>query len=257
MIRANAVPDRQDQSSTHYVAVSIQDNCLIPCWHHHQTIRESVTSCIRGVEDTVKAFTDGRERPLTTEEWDAFRKALLELLLEARELASRDNTGAFSKCKFRELVSEESKRSRRSRRPLTIAYLDLDGFKRMNDTCGHRTGDKVLKIVAETMQSVLREMDSVSHLHGDEFALLLPETTGENAKVVADKLRAALRSAMKANGWKITFSIGVVTFRNPLSVPDYMIHEADKLMLSVKNTGKNRVAYLVLDGNALGFSTER
>ena len=258
MIRANATPDRQDQSTTHYVAFSSQDNCLIPCWHHHKTIRDAVASCIRSIEDTVRAFTDGRERPLTDEEWDTFRRALLELLLEARELACRDhNTGAFNEPKFREVLRDEIKRSHRFRRPLTVAYLDLDGFKKVNDTRGHNAGDKILKVVAETMQSTVREMDSVSHLHGDEFALLFPETNGENARVVGDKLRAALKAAMKENGWKITFSIGVVTFRDPPSSPDYMISQADKVMLSVKKTGKNRVSYLVLDGIDLGFSTER
>jgi predicted signal transduction protein with EAL and GGDEF domain len=96
-----------------------------------------------------------------------------------------------------------------------------------------------------------------NQLHGDEFALLFPETNGENARVVGDKLRAALKAAMKGNGRKITFSIGVVTFKNPPISPDYMISQADKVMLSVKKTGKNRVSYLVLDGIDLGFSTER
>ena len=67
----------------------------------------------------------------------------------------------------------------------------------------------------------------------------------------------ALKAARKENGWKITFSIGVVTFRNPPISPDYMISQADKVMLSVKKTGKGRVSYLVLDGIDLGFSTER
>ena len=97
------------------------------------------------------------------------------------------------------------------------------------------------------MKSTLREMDSVSRLHGDEYALLLPETSAENARVVLDKLRVALKGAMKTNRWKITFSIGVVTFRNPPDAPDYLINEADKMMLSVKKTGKNRVSYLALD----------
>src|SRR5437667_314292 len=167
---------------------------------------------------------------------------------EESELARvSEITGALNSRAFREVVRHESKRSRRSRLPLTVAYIDLDGFKKVNDLLLHSTGDKVLKVVAETMKSTLREMDSVSRLHGDEYALLLPETSAENARVVLDKLRVALKGAMKTNRWKITFSIGVVTFRNPPDTPDYLINEADKMMLSVKKTGKNRVSYLALD----------
>jgi diguanylate cyclase (GGDEF)-like protein len=256
VIRANATPDRQEQSTTHYVAFSFQDNCLLPCWHQHNTIREAVASCIQSIDDIVKAFTDGRERPLTVEEQAILFKALLELLLEERELAHRDDiTGALNRRALIEALTYESKRSRRFRRPLSIAYIDLDGFKKVNDLLRHSTGDKVLEVVARTMKRTLREMDSVSRLHGDEYALLLPETSYENAKVVVDKLRAALKSEMKANGWKITFSIGVVTFKTPPRTPEYMIDQADKVMLSVKKTGKNRVSYLVLDGDDLGFST--
>jgi len=257
VIRANATPDRQDQSTTHYVAFSFQDNCLIPCWHQHNTIREAVATCIQNIDDIVKAFTDGRERPLTAEEWDALRRALLELLLEERELAHRDDiTGELNRRAFIEALTYESKRSRRFRRPLTVVYLDLDGFKKVNDLLRHSTGDKVLEVVAGTMKRSLREMDSVSRLHGDEYALLLPETNHENAKVVVDKVRAALKSEMKAHGWKITFSIGVVTFRNPPNAPDYMIDQADKVMLSVKKAGKNRTSYLLLDGDVEFSTTE-
>jgi len=180
----------------------------------------------------------------------------LELLLEERETSCRDDTGSFNKRKFLAVLGEKSKESRRFRRPLTIAYLDLDGFKRVNDRLGHLTGDKVLKVVAETMQSTVREVDYVSHLHGDEFALLLPETNGENAKVVGEKVRVALKAAMKKNEWNVTFSMGVVTFRHPPSTPQYMLNEADKLMLSVKKSGKNRVSYLVLNGDDLGSFNE-
>jgi len=247
VIRAKLTLDRQDQSTTHYVACWFQDNCQIPCWHQHKTIPEAV-ACIQGIDSSVKAITDGRERPLTDEERDGLFRALLEALSDERELARRDDiTGALNSRAFREVVRHESKRSRRSRLPLTVAYIDLDGFKKVNDLLLHSTGDKVLKVVAETMKSTLREMDSVSRLHGDEYALLLPETSAENARVVLDKLRVALKGAMKTNRWKITFSIGVVTFRNPPDAPDYLINEADKMMLSVKKTGKNRVSYLALD----------
>ena len=257
MIRANATPDRQDQSTTHYVAFSFQDNCLIPCWHQHNTIREAVASCIRNIDDTVKAFTDGRERRLTAEEQAILFRTLLELLIDERERARRDDaTGALNRLGFREVLGRErgafrellwyeSKRSRRYRLPLTVVYVDLDGFKRVNDTLSHSTGDEVLRVVAVTMRSTLREVDSVARLHGDEFALLLPDTG--DARVVLEKLRKALKDAMKQHHWKVTFSIGAVTSKTPPAMVDYLINLAEKQMRFVKQTGKNRVSYRVLE----------
>jgi diguanylate cyclase (GGDEF)-like protein len=254
VICAHATLDRQDQSNTHYVVFSSQDNCLIPCWHQHPTIRDAVASCVRNIDDTVKAFTDGRERPFTAEEQALLVRALKELYVSERELADRDDiTGVLNRRAFINAVIYESTRSRRSRRPLTIAYIDLDRFKRVNDTLGHNTGNEVLEVVAFTMKNTVRDTDSVSRLHGDEYALLLPETNQENAKVVMEKLGKALKDKMNAKGWKITFSMGVVTFRNP-GKPDYMLDQADKVMFSVKKTGKNRISYLTLDGDDLPFS---
>jgi diguanylate cyclase (GGDEF)-like protein len=105
----------------------------------------------------------------------------------------------------------------------------------------------VLKVVAWTLQGTLREIDSVARLGGDEFALLLPETHAENARLVLDKLQNALKNAMTTYQWAITFSVGVVTFKTPPSTAEYMIDMADKTMLVVKKTGKNRVSYLALD----------
>ena len=257
MIRANVIPDRQDQSTTHYVAFSFQDNCLIPCWHQHNTIREAVASCIRNIDDTVKAFTDGRERPLTPEEQAILIRALKELWLEEKAIARRDDTTDVlnrlgfrevlgrERCAFREFLWYEGKRSRRYLRPLTVVYIDLDGFKRVNDTFGHDIGDEILKVVAATTQSTLREVDSVARLHGDEFALLLPDTG--DARVVLEKLRKALKDAMKQHQWKVTFSIGAVTSKTPPTMVDYLINLAEKQMRFVKQTGKNRISYRVLE----------
>jgi len=203
----------------------------------------------------VKAFTDGRKRRLTDEEHEAFRKALLELLIYERELARRDDTtGALNRLGFREVLGRaafrealwyESKHSRRYRRPLSVVYIDLDGFKRVNDTLGHSTGDEVLKIVASTMRSTLREVDCVARLPGAEFALLLPDTA--DARVVLEKVRKALKDAMKQHEWKVTFSGGAVTFKTPPAILEYMINMAEKQMLLAKQMGKNRISYLVLE----------
>ena len=170
-----------------------------------------------------------------------------KLYRRVKELTRQDAlTGALSRRGFIGVLGDESKRSHRYLHPLTVVYVDLDDFKLVNDVLGHETGNSVLRVVARTMQSTLREVDFVARLAGDEFALLLSETGSENVRLVLDKLQTALTEAM-IDGWRVTFSIGAVTFNDPLPTAEEMIAKADELMYSVKLSGKNRVEHSVLD----------
>lgn len=165
-----------------------------------------------------------------------------------KKLTRQDEvTGALNRWGFIEVLEDESKRARRYLHPLTVAYVDLDDFKLVNDILGHKTGNLVLQEVARTMQSTLREVDFVARLGGDEFALLLSETGAEDVRVVLDKLRTALINEMNAHDWRVTFSIGAVTFNDPLATAEEMIAKADELMYSVKLSGKNRFEHSVVD----------
>jgi diguanylate cyclase (GGDEF)-like protein len=169
------------------------------------------------------------------------------LHLRAKELSREDPlTGALSRQGFIEVLEGESKRSRRYLHPLTVVYVDLDDFKLVNDRLGHEIGNSVLRVVARAMQSTLREVDFVARLGGDEFALLLPETAAENVRLVLDKLQTTLTEAMNPNDWWVTFSIGAVTFKNPLATAEEMIAKADELMYSAKLSGRNRIEHSVL-----------
>jgi diguanylate cyclase (GGDEF)-like protein len=238
---------RDPLSASYYVAYWSEGKLVILCGHQHETLSEAA-ACIQSVNGSVKAVTGGQERPLSSEEGEELRKSLLALFLEARELSRRDTkTGVLNDRAFKDVLTYEIKRSRRNVTPLTLVSLDLDGFKAINDDLGHAVGDLVLKVVAWTMQGTLRASDSVARLGGDEFALLLPETNAENARCVLDKVQNALKNAMATYQWVVTFSVGVVTFRNPRTTAEHMIDTADKTMLGVKKTGKNRVSYLSLD----------
>ena len=147
---------------------------------------------------------------------------------------------------FYEIVRLEAMRSRRYKRVLTLAYFDLDNFKQINDQLGHETGDDVLRVVAKTLRNNLRDTDAISRLGGDEFALLLPETNREQAGIVIAKLRAALTAEMQARLWPVTISVGVATFTAPSQSVDEMIKVADGLMYSVKKTGKDSVAAVLV-----------
>ena len=94
---------------------------------------------------------------------------------------------------FIEILGDESRRSRRNIRPLTVAYIDLDNFRLVNKILGYKAADEVLRVVARTMQNTLREVDFVARLHGDEFARLLSETGTGDAPMVLDKLQKALK----------------------------------------------------------------
>jgi diguanylate cyclase (GGDEF)-like protein len=168
--------------------------------------------------------------------------ALRSLHDRERQLSRVDSlTGIGNRLAFYEFANRERNRAGRSKQPITLAYLDLDGFKEINDTLGHQIGDKVLVSVARTMQMSVRQTDMVARMGGDEFALILPDTYKAAANTVLEKVLAMLERAMNQNGWRITFSVGAVTFlAQPVSVQE-MIAGADQVMFSVKNSGKNRL----------------
>ncbi len=145
-------------------------------------------------------------------------------------------------------LANELLRSYRYQHVFSMAYIDVDNFKNINDTFGHATGDKLLIEVADCLESSLRRTDMVARIGGDEFVCLFPETEQEEAKAVFIKIKELLKQRMQVHGWPVGFSIGLVTFQ---TLPED-IHEAmeiaDKLMYSVKSTKKDNIAYKVWHG---------
>jgi len=161
-----------------------------------------------------------------------------------RELARTDYvTGAISIRYFYELAQMEIKRAQRYRRPFTLAYIDLDNFKAVNDRLGHSIGDRVLRAVTDGIGKQVRPIDTLARLGGDEFALLLPETDGEAAKIIINRIHSSLVDEMLRNGWMVTFSVGVVTFDEVPRTVDDMVKMADSAMYCVKADKKNGVNY--------------
>jgi len=165
-----------------------------------------------------------------------------------RDLSRVDSlTGAANSRYFYELAQREIDRFSRYGRDFTLAYVDLDNFKEVNDTLGHSMGDEVLRTVVAAGRSHLRKADLVARLGGDEFALLLPETPPEAARVAVSQLRSKLLEAMNQRGWPVTFSIGVLTCRTSPGTTDNLVRMADDLMYSVKHAGKDAVTYSTFD----------
>jgi diguanylate cyclase (GGDEF)-like protein len=175
---------------------------------------------------------------------------LLSVLRRAMDrekaLASTDTlTGAANSRSFRELAQAEIDRFARYQHPFTLAYIDLDNFKGVNDRFGHAAGDRALYTVASFVRDHSRKTDTLARLGGDEFALLLPETSEDVARVVISKIQKGLAEEMQHNGWPVTLSIGVLTCRATPRTSDELIAAADRLMYSVKNGGKDDARYSV------------
>lgn len=169
-----------------------------------------------------------------------------------RELARTDDlTGVRNARSFTELADAELRRARRFGRSLTIAYVDLDDFKNVNDSLGHSAGDAVLRAAAQAMSRTLRAVDVVARLGGDEFGILLPETDAALAEPVIQKVHQAIIESTAATGAPVTASIGAITYRHlPTSVDD-LIRSADDRMYDMKRKGKNRVHHEVIEHQAV------
>jgi diguanylate cyclase (GGDEF)-like protein len=152
-------------------------------------------------------------------------------------------TGSKNLRAFTEIVEYEILRAKREGLPFSLAYLDLDNFKHINDTYGHTTGDDILKtFVSDILQNV-RKTDVVARLGGDEFAIFLPDTDQSSVRIVMEKMRSELNKVAERNRWPVTFSIGVLTCSEGACELDAMISGTDQLMYQVKNSGKNNIHY--------------
>jgi diguanylate cyclase (GGDEF)-like protein len=169
----------------------------------------------------------------------------------ARDAARRDAlTGLDNARAFYDRVSLEAARMRRAPGPLVLAYLDLDRFKEVNDTVGHRAGDDALAAVGAVLRQRLRATDGAARLGGDEFGVVLPGTDARGAEVVLEALRRGIADAMRALGLSSTAAIGAVVFEQPGPEVDPMLHAADLVMYEAKAAGRDRV--LVRPAQAVG-----
>jgi diguanylate cyclase (GGDEF)-like protein len=175
--------------------------------------------------------------------------ALLQNALKKEQLCARVDplTEVGNRRQFFEVAQSEIDRARRYHHPFTVAYMDIDDFKNVNDSLGHDAGDSLLKAVARTLREDLRSTDSVARLGGDEFALFLPETEAESAKRAIGKLQGKLLDVIGKSRWPITFSFGVMTFISPPDSIDDMIKKVDGLMYLSKKSGKNMIKYDICD----------
>ena len=161
------------------------------------------------------------------------------------EASNRDGlTELYNRRYLEQAMRRELGRTTRYGGTLSCVIVDLDFFKKINDTYGHVTGDEVLRAAAQTFSINLRASDTLGRYGGEEFVLILPETDSEGAMILADRLRIRLEETpiqIVGGAIHVTASIGVATYHDGIKDPETFLHEADTALYHSKRTGRNRV----------------
>jgi diguanylate cyclase len=155
-------------------------------------------------------------------------------------------TGIYNRRFLETRMKEECERQRRYARPLSMLMIDIDFFKKVNDTHGHQGGDLVLQSVAAKAASVIRKTDFIARYGGEEFCCLLPETTADAAETVAEHIRIhieEMENSFENNLIKVTISLGISSFAADDS-PDTFMKRADDALYQAKHSGRNRFVRL-------------
>jgi len=168
-----------------------------------------------------------------------FARQMFQHLSETDEL-----TGLFNKRAYAKLSQREMAKSQRYGHPFAILMADADTLKPVNDEHGHDTGDKLIRTIAETIRLNLRETDILARYGGDEFAVFLPETTPEQAREIAERIReatSAIRFMVQKKQVPITISIGMACYPQDSSSTDDILDRADRALYVSKQEGRDRV----------------
>ncbi|THB67745.1 MAG: GGDEF domain-containing protein [Gammaproteobacteria bacterium] len=221
------------------------------------TLKESIQSQLIMIVDNVDDFCSAQaeKQSETNARIEVLKKRLLETeeesaLLRERLVVQRAHaqldplTKLPNRQAYDHQLNSEFSRWQRYGKPLTLIIADIDFFKKINDNFGHAAGDKVLKTVARVLQANLRETDFIARFGGEEFVIIMPETTGEDASKVADKLRVTVNDCpFHSNNEKVpvTISFGVAEFKKEDSC-EAVFDKADKALYKSKENGRNQVS---------------
>jgi diguanylate cyclase (GGDEF)-like protein len=203
-----------------------------------------VSDAVNGMLDTL---VNAQEIERLHQHMQVQHEALTQANARLEALATTDMlTGLPNHRALAGLLEQEGERARRFGRPLSLLYFDGDRFKQVNDTYGHAAGDAVLRELGERASSVLRAGDTVGRFGGEEFLVLLPETGGQEALLVAERLRGAVAAGPLAareveGGIALTVSIGVASFPTDGATANEVREQADQAMYWAKRLGRNQV----------------
>ncbi len=175
-----------------------------------------------------------KTRALRSEKTRMARMALTDML-----------TGTYNRAHFDATLEAELSRSRRSKRPVSLLMIDMDHFKSINDSHGHSAGDQVLKAAARVLRETTRRSDVVCRYGGEEFSVILPDTSNKNALITAEKIRKAMASLQVTCGDQtigVTVSIGISACGSAVGAqsPAELVDQADRALYRSKHNGRNR-----------------
>ncbi len=160
------------------------------------------------------------------------------------ELATIDEkTGVYNNKFFKTISEMELDKAKRKIGPLSLMILDLDNFKKLNDTYGHLIGDDILKRLAFVLKNNTRKYDIISRFGGEEFVVLLPNTQVKRAKLVCERMRREVQNDRELKKYLVTFSGGLTEYKKGDSVKKMQLR-ADKAVYQAKKKGKNRIEVL-------------
>ncbi len=170
-------------------------------------------------------------------------KQMEDLLHKVNYMAITDAlTGLYNRRRFHDVLTSEFERSKRYATPFSVVMLDIDHFKKVNDTFGHSIGDGVLREVSSILKGSIREIDTAARFGGEEFMVILPSTDKSNAMIVAERMRVAIeRHRFEGLDWSVTVSIGIAGMPDAKAdTEDMLIRCADFALYRAKQGGRNR-----------------
>lgn len=165
-----------------------------------------------------------------------------EKVKEIAEVAIIDAlTGLYVRSVYEEMLFKEFERFMRNKRPLSLIMIDIDDFKKINDTYGHQQGDEVLKYIGEVILKTVRKSDIACRYGGEELSVIMPQTNISTASKVAERIRKRIEKSMINDHISVTVSIGVSEALVLYKAPDEIVRDADAALYKAKEKGKNRV----------------
>jgi diguanylate cyclase (GGDEF)-like protein len=165
-------------------------------------------------------------------------------MAKLKRLAVTDSlTGLYNRRSFNKALRRTWEHADRYTEPLSLLMIDIDKFKAINDTYGHPAGDEVIKAVAQTILAATRKVDVVSRIGGEEFAVVLPNSSKKSSLVTAERIRKAMKKSPVPSGKKeisVTVSVGIATFPENARLPESLMKAADKALYAAKEGGRDR-----------------
>jgi diguanylate cyclase (GGDEF)-like protein len=208
---------------------------------HHMTGSTSIDGLVVAVEDSAAQWTIAfGTLVVATALFGLLKERLDGLILRLMDAVSTDPlTGLLNRRGLEEAFEVEVERARRTEAPLTLLVGDLDRFKQLNDQLGHPAGDRALEVLGEVLSAGVRRMDSVGRIGGEEFALILPETDEHQGYVLAERLRAKVRTRFATDVFPLTISFGLATYPKHGATTASLLKTADQALYTAKEFGRD------------------